>query len=81
MEAAGGVDDEDVAAVVGGFALGLFGQTEDEVGAGGFTFGVAFVELRVDGVGNDFELLAGGGTVDVDRDEQGAVAALLEPLG
>ena len=32
--AAGGVDDEDVAAVVGGFALGFFGEAEDGVGAG-----------------------------------------------
>ena len=32
--AAGGVDDEDVAAVVGGFAVGFFGEAEDVVGAG-----------------------------------------------
>ena len=29
--------------------------------------------------GDDFELLAGGGAVDVDGDEHGAVAALFEP--
>ena len=34
-EAAGGVDDEDVAAVVGGFALGFFGEAEDVVGVVG----------------------------------------------
>ena len=41
----------------------------------------SFVELGVDGLGDDFELLAGGGAVDVDGDEQGAVAALFEPGG
>ena len=41
----------------------------------------AFVELRADGGGYDFELLAGGGAVDVDRDEHGAVAGFFEPLG
>ena len=42
---------------------------------------MAFVELGADAGGDDFELLAGGGAVDVDRDEHGAVAALFEPLG
>ena len=80
-EAAGGVDDEDVAAVVGGFALGFLGEAEDEVGVGGVVLEIAGVELGFDGFGDDFELLAGGGAVDVDRDQHGAVAALLEPLG
>src|ERR1039458_10208476 len=31
------------------------------------------------GLGDNLELLAGGGTVDVDRDQHGAVAALLQP--
>ena len=31
--------------------------------------------------GDDFELLARGGAVDVDRDQHGAVAALFEPGG
>jgi hypothetical protein len=80
--AAGGVDDEDVAAVVGGFALGFFGEAEDERRCrAGLRLWFAFVELRAsDGLGDDFELLAGGGAVDVDRDEHGAVAALFEPL-
>ena len=34
LVAAGGVDDEDVAAEVGGFAVGFFGEAEDVVGAG-----------------------------------------------
>ena len=81
LVAAGGVDDEDVAAVVGGFAVGFFGEAEDVVGAV-LRFGVefAFVELGVDGVGDDVELLAGGGAVDVDGDEHGAVAGFFEPV-
>ena len=80
-EAAGGVDDEGVAAHDDGFAAGFLGEALDEGGAGGFAFLVAFVEADFDGFGDDFELLAGGGAVDVDRDQHGAVAALFEPGG
>ena len=88
-EAAGGVDDEDVAGGVAGFAAGFFGEAEDVGGAGSCRAWapivggseVAFVDLGADGLGDDFELLAGGGAVDVDGDEHGAVAALFEPGG
>ena len=79
VEAAGGVDDEGVAAHDRGFAAGFFGQAVDQRRTGGFALLVAFVELGLDGFGDDFELLAGGGAVDVDGDEHGAVAALFEP--
>ena len=81
MQAAGGVDDERVAAHDAGFAAGFFGQPLDQRRAGGLAFLVAFVELGLDGFGDDFELLARGGAVDVDRDEHGAMAALFEPGG
>ena len=42
---------------------------------------LAFVDMRADGLGDDLQLLARGGTVDVDRDEHGAVSALFEPSG
>ena len=80
--AAGGVDDEHVAAEVGGLALGFFGEAEDVVGAvGGCGVEFALVEIGADGAGDDGELLARGGAVDVDGDEHGAVPGLLEPLG
>ena len=41
----------------------------------------AFVELGGDGFGDDAELLARGGTINVDRDEHGAMTRLLEPCG
>ena len=44
VQAAGGVDDERVAAHDEGFAAGFCGQALDERGAGGFAFRVAFVE-------------------------------------
>ena len=81
-EAAGGVDDEDVAAEVGGFAFSFAGEAEDFGGAVRCgSVELAFVEVDAGGFGDDGELLAGGGAVDVDRDEHGAVAALFEPLG
>ena len=64
-----------------GFAAGFFGQALDEGRAGGFALLVALVEVGFDGFGDDLELLARGGAVDVDRDQHGAVAALLEPGG
>ena len=81
VEAAGGVDDERVAAHDDGFAAGFFGKALNKRGAGGLALLVAFVEARLDLLGDDFELLARGGAVDVDRDEHGTVTALLEPGG
>ena len=81
MEAAGGVYDEGVAAHDDGFAAGFLGEADDEVGVGGLAFLIAFVEADFDGFGDDFELLAGGGTIDVDRDEHGTVATFFEPGG
>ena len=82
LVAAGGVDDEDVAAEAGGLALRFASETED---VGGIVRGGgverALVELGGDGFGDDAELLARGGTIDVDRDEHGAMARLLEPCG
>ena len=80
LVAAGGVDDEHVAAEVGGLALGLAGEAEDLVGAGGGVGELALVDIGADRLGDDGELLAGGGAVDVDGDEHGAMAGLLEPL-
>jgi len=81
LVAAGGVDDEHVAAEVGGFAFGFFGEAEDGVGAGFFFGDFAFVEMGGDGAGDDGELLAGGGTVDVHRYQHRPVAGFFEPLG
>ncbi len=81
VQAAGGIHDQRVEAEVARFAPRLCGEPFNECRAGGLALGVALVDLRVDGLGNDFELLARGRAVDVDRDEDGAVAALLEPRG
>ena len=81
VEAAGGVDDERVAAHDDGFAAGFFCETLNKSGAGGLALLVALVEARLDLLGDDFELLACGGAVDVDRDEHGTVTALFEPRG
>ena len=81
MKAAGGIDDEGVAAHDAGFAEGFLGETDDQVRAGGFAFLIAFVEFGLNGFCDNFELLAGGGTIDVDRDEHGAVTTLFEPGG
>ncbi len=81
MEAAGGVDDERVAAHDDGFAARFFCQALDQSCAGGFALLIALVEARFNLLGDDFELFARGGAVDVDRDEHGTVTALLEPGG
>ena len=81
VQAAGGVDDERVAAHDDGFAAGFFSEALNESGAGGLALLVAFVEARLDLLGDDFELLARGGAVDVDRDEHGTVTTLFEPCG
>jgi hypothetical protein len=48
---------------------------------GRLAFLVAFVELGVDGFGDDLELFARGRTVDVDRNQHWPVTALFEPRG
>ncbi len=79
VEAAGGVDDEGVAGEDAGFATRFAGQAFDKFGAGGLIVELAFVEAGFDGLGDDLELLARGGAVDVDGDEHGAMAAFFEP--
>ncbi len=41
---------------------------------------LSFVDVALDGLRDDFQLLARGGTVDVDRDQQRTMSALLEPV-
>ncbi len=79
MEAAGGVDDERVAAHDHGFAPRFLCQALDQCSACWFALLVALVEARLNLLGDDFELLARGGAVNVNRDEHGTVTALLEP--
>ena len=83
LVAAGGVDDEDVAAEVGGFARASLARRRTSAVPWVARCGVelAFVDLGVGGAGYDGELLAGGGAVDVDGDEHGAVAGFFEPCG
>ena len=81
VQAAGGVDDERVAAHVAGLAAGLAGQPLDQRRTGWFALLVAFVERGFDGFGDDLELLARGGAIHVHRDQHGPMAALLEPCG
>ncbi len=40
----------------------------------------AFVDVGLDCLGHDFQLLAGSGTVHVDRNQQRPMAALLQPV-
>ena len=80
VEAAGGVDDEGVAAEDAASRRASLARRSTSCGVGGL--GLRFCLRRAagfDGLGNDLELLARGGAVDVDRDEHGAVAALFEP--
>src|SRR5271169_5328048 len=79
MQTAGGVNDENVTTIADGVAAGFFHQALDGCGVGLADF--AFVKMRLNSLGDDFELLARGGTIDVNGDEQGAVSALLEPVG
>ena len=69
--AAGGVDEDDVAAGLHGFAAGGFGEIQ-RLGL----FSGAFVDRRVELLGENAELVAGGGAVDVNRNELGFVAFL-----
>jgi|HubBroStandDraft_6_1064221.scaffolds.fasta_scaffold21839_2 hypothetical protein len=79
VQTAGGVNDEYVTAVADGVASGFLHQALDVGGVGLADF--SFVEMGLDGMGDDFELLARGGTIDVNRDEHGTVSTLLEPVG
>ena len=81
VQAAGGVDDQRVEAEVARLAAGFRGQPFDQRRAGALAFQVAFVDLGFDRLRDHSELLARGGAVDVDRDQHGPVAALLEPGG
>ena len=74
VKTACGIDDERVKAEVAGFASRFARQALDECGAGLLAFEVAFVDFGVNGFGDDFELLAGGGTVDVNGDEKRTAA-------
>ena len=79
METPGGIDDEHVAAGVDRFAARFFGKALD--GRRIRFADLAFVEISLDCRRNDFELLPRGGAVDVDRDEQRTVSAILKPVG
>jgi len=61
VQAAGGIDDQRIAAHIAGLAAGLGGQSLDERRAGGLILLVAFVEFGFNGLGDDLELLASGG--------------------
>ena len=63
---------------VDGLAARFFRQTLDRRGVGFADF--AFVDVGLDRLRHDFQLLAGRGTVDVDRDQQRPMAAILEPV-
>src|SRR6266568_1492579 len=79
VETAGSVDDERVAGHVASLAPGFLSQSLDKRRASGLAFLIAFIESSFDGFGNNFQLLARGGPVNVDRDKHGAVTALFEP--
>ncbi len=79
METARSIDDEHIAARVNRFAARLFGETLD--GRRIRVADLAFVEVGLDRRCDDSELLARGRTVDVDRDEKGAVSAGFQPVG
>ena len=72
VQTSGGVDDQHVAAGNDGFAAGFFYQTLDclceLLGRRRFA-DIAFVNLRFDGLRDNFQLLASGGTVHVDRNQ------------
>src|ERR1019366_875792 len=78
VQASGGIDDQHVATVADGVAAGFLHQTLDVGGVGFADF--TFVKVGLDGLGDDFELLARGGTIDVNRDQHGAVSTLLGPV-
>src|SRR5258708_40220072 len=78
-ETARSIDDKHVAARVNRFAARLFGETLDGRRIRGADF--AFVEVGLDRGCYDSEWLARGRTVDVHRDEKGAVSGGFWPAG
>ena len=79
VETPGGIDDEHVAASVDRFAARFFGKALD---GGRIRFSdLAFVEVGLDRRRNNSKLLARGGPVNVNRDEQRPVSAILQPVG
>src|SRR5206468_461410 len=78
VKAAGGVNDEYVAAGVHGLATGFLREALDSCSI--CLANLALVNLRLDGLGHDPQLLARGGTVNVNRDQQGAMASIFEPM-
>ncbi len=58
-----------------------FASRSTSADPGGLAFQIALVEPGLNGLGDDFELFARGRAVDVDRNQHGPVAALLEPRG
>ena len=74
VQAAGGVDQQDVAAGLPGFAE----RGAGELGGLGF-FGRSFVDRELDVAGDDAQLLARGGAVNVDGNHQRAVAVFRQP--
>ncbi len=64
--------------VVDGFAARFFHQPLDGRGVG--FLDLAFVEVGLDGLRDYLQLLARGGTIDVNRDQHGPMSALLEPV-
>ncbi len=76
VQAAGGIDQQHVATAVDGFPAG----GADQVG-GQLFFGRAGVDGQVDVTGDDTQLLAGSGAVDIDRNHHRAVSVLRKPAG
>ena len=63
---------------VDGFAARFLGQALDGRSVGFAHF--AFVDVGLDRLGHDFQLLAGRGTIHVNRNQQRTMAAILEPV-
>ena len=78
MQAAGGIDDEHVGAGIDGLVARFLNQALDcrRIGLNVR----AFIDVGLDRLRNDFELLASGGTVNVDRNQQRSMPAILEPI-
>ena len=79
METAGGVDDQHIAAGDDRFLARFFRQA---LNGRSIRFSdLAFIEIGLDRRRDNFQLLARGGTINVHRDEQGAVSTVLQPIG
>src|SRR5215469_1506473 len=79
VQSARGVNKEDVASGHDGFATRFF--DEALYGSGVRLADFSFVDVTLDRLRDDLQLLARRGTVDVDRYEQWAMSALLQPVG